>query len=250
MTVPGVSVIDVNHWQRLQIVNAVDQNGFPQGPLQKYLGAQWLGVRPFALARQDPTRPWIDLGPPPFFGTATHAAFVSNAVEVIRRSSQLTPDDGVMVDASPGALGNNSLGANDGWRTNNPVTGLPYAPNAVKRGDFARALTEFWADGPSSEMPPGHWNVVANDIADHPLTVKKIGGVGPVVDDLEWDVKVYFSLNAGLHEAACAAWGAKRDHDGSAAGCSAPFVTWPDLANPPIPAQPPIIRTACRGFRT
>jgi hypothetical protein len=46
------------------------------------------------------------------------------------------------------------------------------------------------------------------------LTVKKIGGVGPVVDDLEWDVKVYFALNAAVHEAACAAWGAKRAYDG------------------------------------
>lgn len=36
----GKTVVDVNHWQRLQIVNAVDQNGFPQGPVQGYLGAQ------------------------------------------------------------------------------------------------------------------------------------------------------------------------------------------------------------------
>jgi hypothetical protein len=34
------------------------------------------------------------------------------------------------------------------------------------------------------------------------------------VDDLEWDVKVYFSLNAALHDAACAAWSLKRYYDG------------------------------------
>jgi hypothetical protein len=84
----------------------------------------------------------------------------------------------------------------------------------VKRGDLARVLAEFWADGPSSETPPGHWNVLANYVADHPLTVKKIGGVGLVVDDLEWDVKVYFTLNAAVHEAACACWATKRYYDG------------------------------------
>ncbi len=213
--VPGITVRDVNRWQRLQIVNAIDQNDFPQGPIQNYLGAQWLGVRPFALARASSAKPWIDPGPPPYFGKATHAEFVSNNVEVIRYSSQLTPDDGVTLDISPGALGNNTLGANDGHgRPNNPANGSPYAPNIVKRGDFARALTEFWADGPSSETPPGHWNVIANNMSDHPLTVKRIGGVGPVVDDLEWDVKIYFTLNAALHEAACAAWSIKRYYDG------------------------------------
>src|SRR5258708_1074355 len=45
----GHTVTDINHWQRLQIGNAVDQNGFPAATIQNYLGAQWLGVRPFML---------------------------------------------------------------------------------------------------------------------------------------------------------------------------------------------------------
>jgi hypothetical protein len=211
----GHTVVDVNEWQRLQVVNSVDQNGFPQGPIQTYLGAQWLGVRPFALARTDPTKAWIDPGPPPRFGTATHTQFVNACVEVITRSSQLTPDDDVTMDISPGAYGNNSLGANDGQGTPlNPVSGQPYAPNIVKRGDFGRVMAEFWADGPSSETPPGHWNVLANYVSDHPLTVKKIGGIGSVVDDLEWDVKMYFAINAAVHEAGCACWSVKRVYVG------------------------------------
>ena len=209
---PGIEVTDVNRWQRLAIANAVDQNGFPQGPIQNYLGPQWLGVRPFALQRNDPTKPWIDPGPPPQLG---EAAFVSNVVEVIRRSSELTPDDGVTMNISPGAFGNNSLGANNGTgHPVNPATGLPYATNIVKRGDFARVLAEFWADGPSSETPPGHWNVLANHVSDNTNFVKRIGGNGPVLDSLEWDVKMYFALNASVHEAACAAWSLKRYYDG------------------------------------
>ncbi|TAL06940.1 MAG: hypothetical protein EPO07_01085 [Verrucomicrobia bacterium] len=211
----GPGLYDVNRWQPLSITNAVDQNGFPQGPIQKFLGSQWLGVRPFAPARTNSARPWIDPGPPPQLGGASDADFRSNVVEVIRRSSELTPDDGATIDLSPGTFGNNTLGANDGaGHTNNPATGLPYAANVVKRGDFVRVLAEFWADGPNSETPPGHWNVLANGVADNTNFVKRIGGTGPVVDDLEWDVKTYFALNAAVHDAACAAWSLKRYYDG------------------------------------
>jgi len=130
------------------------------------------------------------------------------------------------MDISPGAFGNNSLdfagNYGDGnfqiydghGHANNPVTGQPYAPNVVKRGDFSRVCAEFWADGPNSETPPGHWNVVANYVADNPLLEKRIGGTGPIVDNLEWDVKMYFAINAAVHEAGCACWAAKRAYDG------------------------------------
>lgn len=208
------TVVDVNVWQRLIVANAIDQNGFPQNPLQGYAGAPWLWVRPFALSRTDPDQLWIDPGPPPWLGTETDAEFKSNLVAVIRASSELTSEDGVMIDISPATVGNNTLGANDGQGyTINPVTGQPYAPNVVLRGDFTRALTEFWADGPSSETPPGHWNAVANHVSDD-MPVRRIGGTGPEVDRLEWDVKFYFALNGALHDAACAAWSVKRYYDG------------------------------------
>ena len=212
----GHTVSDINQWQRLHVVNGVDQHGFPTGPIQTYLGAQWLGVRPFALTRTDPALPWIDLeGLPPHLDGVGDAEFRSSVVEMIRKSSQLTPDDGVVVDISPTAFGNNTLGANDGTgHPVNPYTGLPYTNNLAKRGDFARVLAEFWADGPNSETPPGHWNVIANGVSDHTNFVKRIGGIGPVVDDLEWDVKLYFALNAAVHDAACAAWSLKRYYDG------------------------------------
>ncbi len=212
---PGTTVVDVNHWQPLAITNAVDQNGFPQGPIQNFVGAQWLGVRPYCLQRTNAALPWFDPGLQPHLNGTNDAQFRSEVVDVIRRSGQLTPDDGATLDISPGAFGNNTLGANDGTgRTNNPATGLPYSPNLVKRGDFARVLAEFWADGPNSETPPGHWNVMANSVADNTNFVKRIGGTGPVVDGLEWDVKTYFALNAAVHDAACAAWSLKRYYDG------------------------------------
>jgi hypothetical protein len=211
----GAIVVDVNRWQPLAIENALDQNGFPVGPVQKFLGSQCIHIRPFALARTNSTQPWFDPGPPPRLGGTKDAQFRAEIVEIIRRSSELDAEDGEWMDISPGHLGNNSLGANDGkGHTVNPATGQPYSSNMVKRADFARVLAEFWADGPHSETPPGHWNVLANNVSDHPAFNKRIGGAGTVVDDLEWDVKLYFALNAALHDAACAAWSLKRHYDG------------------------------------
>ena len=208
------TLLDVNQWQRLTVAGSIDQNGFPQNPLQGYLGAQWLWVRAFSLGRVDGDGPWIDPGPPPMLGTATHAEFLQNLVAVIRASSELTTADGVTVDISPASIGDNTLGANDGHGyTTNPVTGQPYVPNPVLRGDFTRALTEFWADGPSSETPPGHWNSIANHVSDD-MTSFRVGGTGPEVDRLEWDVKLYFALNGAVFDAGCAAWSVKRHYNG------------------------------------
>lgn len=213
--ISGTNVTDVNHWQPLAIANALDQNGNPTGPIQFFQGSQWMHVRTFALPRKDPQRPCIDPGPPPYLHGAGDSQFRAELVEIIRRSSELSPDDCVMADFSPGAIGNNTLGANDGTGHRlNPATGQSYAPNRMKRGDFARILAEFWADGPNSETPPGHWNVLANKVGDHPLFQKRLGGTGPVLDDLEWDVKLYFVLNGALHDAACAAWSIKCFYDG------------------------------------
>jgi hypothetical protein len=93
------------------------------------------------------------------------------------------------------------------------VTGLPYAPDLVLRADFQRAIAEFWADGPNSETPPGHWNVIANAVADATGFQFRLNGTGPVRDRLEWDVKMYFALNGAVHDAAIAAWGLKRFYD-------------------------------------
>ena len=46
-----------------------------------------------------------------------------------------------------------------------------------------RAATQFWADGPAFETPPGHWNVLANDVSDEleAAGALRIGATGPVL---------------------------------------------------------------------
>ena len=207
---------DPNRWQPLQLEQAVSQNGIPiDDTVQQALGPYWGHVAGFALPDVGEDGLPMDPGPPPRLGDpSTDQDFKDAAVEVLRLSGQLDPAQGVMVDISPASLGDNTLGTNDGHGYPvDPVTGEPYEPEVVNQGDFARALTEFWADGPKSETPPGHWNVVANTVSDSPGFEFRIGGTGPEVDRLEWDVKMYFALNGAVHDSAVAAWGTKGYYD-------------------------------------
>ncbi len=205
-----------NRWQPLAFDVAMTQNGQVADQVQTFVGPHWGYVFPFALmgAFAQGVYSDFDPGPPPLLGGTGDSAFKQNNLEVIRFSSRLDVTLADSIDLSPGARGNNPLGTNDGvGRATNPATGQPYAANPVNHGDYGRVVAEFWADGPQSETPPGHWNVLANEVADHPDFEKRIGGVGPVVGDLEWEVKLYFALNAAVHDAAVAAWGAKARYD-------------------------------------
>jgi hypothetical protein len=211
---PGTKMSDPNSWQPLALTRIVAQNGIPQpGGVQSFVGPHWGHVQAFALPASDAGVP-IDPGAPPKLDGDAGPGYKRDALTVISRSADLDPENGVSLDIGPGAQGGNSLGANDGHGHDvNPATGKPYAPNVVLRGDYARALAEYWADGPRSETPPGHWNSVANEVSDSLGLARKIGGRGPEVDRLEWDVKLYLALNGAVHDAAVAAWGLKGHYD-------------------------------------
>jgi len=213
---PGTKLVDPNRWQPLQIEHMISQNGIPvTNGVQQAVGPQWGHVKGFGIPDGGPLGVPMDPGPPPRLGDpATDQAYKDQAIEVIRASSRLDPAQGVVIDISPAARGDNALGTNDGrGRSLNPVTGQPYQPELVNQGDFARALAEFWADGPNSETPPGHWNVIANTVSDQLGSNLRIGGKGAAVDRLEWDVKLYLALNGAVHDAAIAAWGLKGRYD-------------------------------------
>lgn len=213
---PGTNVTDPDEWQILNLAQAETQNGIVlDAGLQGYIGSNWGLVEPFALGEPIGTYTYLDAGDPPSVDDADMTAWV---MDVLRKHALHDPSDSDMMDISPGAYGDNPLGTNDGvGHALNPVTGLPYAPNVVKVSDFSRVLSEFWADGPKSETPPGHWNVLANDVADTMEaagTPLRLGGDGDALDRLAWDVHLYLALNGAVHDAAIVAWGLKREHLG------------------------------------
>lgn len=216
-----LKIIDVNFWQPMSLDFNVDQAGNPI-PVNTVppLTLHWGRLPPFALTAADrsPTKRgvYLDPGAPPRFGGAGHNAFVKSMVEVIEFSSWLDPKDSARLDISPNSLGRSSLGTNEnrGYK-NNPVTGTIYPQQSVKRGDYARVLAEFWADGPQSETPPGHWNTMANDVVAQPTFKRQWMGKGGELSPLEWDVKMYLTLNGGLYDASITAWGLKGYYQGS-----------------------------------
>lgn len=212
---PGTVMLDPNRWQPLQLEVMISQNGIlVEDASQEFIDPHWGHVTGFALTDGGPEGLPIDPGPPPYLGDpASDQAFKDAAVEVISYSSQLDPGNDAVIDISPASLGNSPLGTNDGLGyPTNPVTGQPYRPNVVNRADFGRALAEFWADGPDSETPPGHWNTLANSLSDD-LDEFLISGEVAVSDRLEWDVKLYLALNGAVHDGAIAAWGSKGYYD-------------------------------------
>ena len=224
---PGTVMNDPNRWQQLHFLGQrLDQFGTPIAEsTQKHLSPYWGDVAPFALTAADRSANgvYLDQGLPPGIGRPDEDKFKQDAMLLIRLSSQLDPNDGEMIDISPATRGNtpDALFTESydqvGYAVN-PYTGQPYEPEMVKRGDFGRIMAEFWADGPRSTAPPGHWNEIRNDVTDKMELLgipKRLGGAGPVVSDLEWDVKSMLALNGGLHDAAVAAWNHKGAYDSS-----------------------------------
>jgi uncharacterized protein DUF6851 len=225
---PGTTMNDPNRWQPLHFLgNRIDQFGRPiLESTQRHLTPYWGQVSPFAMtaANRGSNGVYHDQGMPPGLNDRPdETRFKQDALTLIRLSAQLDPNDGVMIDISPATRGNTpnapfTESYDQSGYSVNPYTGLPYEAELVKRGDFGRLIAEFWADGPRSTAPPGHWNEIRNDVTDKMEAsgiAKRIAGAGPAVSDLEWDVKSMFALNGALHDAAIAAWNHKGVYDSS-----------------------------------
>ncbi len=232
---------DWNSWQPISLSESIDQSGNLVSDTPPFLSPEWGNVLPFSLTDGDASiqtragdtyKVYFDPGKPPLLGTSTSDFYQWNFALVAAWSAHLDPADDVLIDISPRSIGNNPAfpaaatvaeyeqfyqfenggDASRGYDVN-PVTGEPYAPQMVKRADYARVLAEFWADGPDSETPPGHWFVLMNDIFDHPEFERRFQGEGELIGPLEWDVKAYFALGGTMHDAAISAWGIKGYYD-------------------------------------
>ena len=172
---PGHSGFDPNHWQPLRVPTGevVSEDGFPlidpADPAsyhdQTFVTPHWGAVTPFALTSGDQFRP----PPPPQMG--------SSAPYTDALGQTMTNDEAYR-------------------KQFNQV--LEYSANLT---DYHKCIAEYWADGPRTETPPGHWNALAHGISQRDRHT---------LDD---DVKLYFALNGAIFDASIAAWEAKRAYD-------------------------------------
>ena len=88
-----------------------------------------------------------------------------------------------------------------------------YQKNVNEVLQFSAALdatsklnVEYWADGPASELPPGHWGLFAQFVSHH-----RLGRDNNTIDE---DVKMFFAMHNASFDAGIVAWHVKRKYDG------------------------------------
>ena len=72
---------------------------------------------------------------------------------------------------------------------------------SARLSDREKVIAEYWADGPNSELPPGHWCLLAG-------VVSRRDG-----HDLDADVVMFFALANALLDAGIECWHIKRTFD-------------------------------------
>ncbi len=235
-----IQLVDPNRWQPLTFETFVDQSGnLIAGTTPKFLSPEWGNVSGFALTSKSKTTytrdgdtyiVYHDPGTPPkITNEDSQEAYKWGFDLVSQWGAQLDATDNIMWDISPKRIGNvaeypESLeeykafylpdgGTLQAGHSVNPITGLPYESQIVPRGDYARVLAEFWADGPDSETPPGHWFAIIDYVMDHPLFEAKFMGTEVFEERIEYDVKTYFALGAAMHDVAISSWSIKGWYD-------------------------------------
>lgn len=245
---PGTNnIVDPNKWQPIQFadISFLGQGVgpvFQPGGIPDFVTPEWGQVYSFAIEDKDLTTYMVegeeymvyhDPGPPSLFDSLdirNNEGYKWGFELTAKWSSHHNPNDGIIWDISPNSIGNIQMDdfpktleeyknfyLKDGGDVGsgyllNPITNNPYTPQMVPRGDYSRVLAEFWADGPESETPPGHWFVILNYVNDHPQNPKLYKGT-EAMSNLEWDIKSYFSLGGAVHDAAISAWGIKGYYD-------------------------------------
>lgn len=69
--------------------------------------------------------------------------------------------------------------------------------------DEGKVIAEYWADGPGSVLPPGHWQLFGRTISERDG------------HDLDQDVKMFFMLGNAVFDAGIACWDCKRSFNTS-----------------------------------
>ena len=73
-----------------------------------------------------------------------------------------------------------------------------------------KVIAEFWADGPKSWLPPGHWCALALYVSERGFVVPQSDG-SPLNKPfgIDQDAKMFFALTNAIADAAIATWEAK-----------------------------------------
>lgn len=172
---PGDAAFDPNHWQPLRV---------PTGALTDEAGVP--------ITDNDDPSTYVDqIALTPHWGDVDAFALLSN--------DQSRPDAPPQLgDTSDYVDGNGVETTGDQAYRDQVTEVLDVSANLTTE---QKVIAEFWADGPRTESPPGHWNQIAQDIALRE---------GHGIDE---DAQLFFALNAAVFDAGIATWEAKYAYD-------------------------------------
>ncbi len=172
----GGPAFDPARWQPLRVPNGKATDPATGLPVaidadpstfndQKFLTPHWGAVTPFSLAWGGELRP----PPPPVPGSAAPYTDAMGVTTTGGEAYRIQAEEIVRLTA-----------------------GLT---------ERQKVIAEYWADGPDSVTPPGHWNEIAADLSHR---------YRYTIDE---DVKLFFALNGALMDSAIACWESKRFYD-------------------------------------
>ncbi|MCB1634146.1 MAG: hypothetical protein KDI51_06110, partial [Xanthomonadales bacterium] len=171
----GNAGFNPNHWQPLRVPTGtvVDETGLPvidpNDPSsftdQKFLTPHWGAVDAFAVANPR------DLLPPAPPQRGSDRPYIDSL-------GQLMTED-------------------EAWNAQFDEV-LAFSAGLT---DEQKVIAEFWADGPRSETPPGHWNQLAQGVSVRDQ------------HDIGQDARMFLALNAAVMDAGIVTWYTKRVFD-------------------------------------
>ncbi|GAM27166.1 hypothetical protein SAMD00019534_103410, partial [Acytostelium subglobosum LB1] len=82
----------------------------------------------------------------------------------------------------------------------------------INMTDEQKVIAEYFADGPQSVLPPGHWFLFSIYVSERDQ------------NNLRDDIKMFFMLGNAVHDAAIACWDTKRFYDNSRPATLIPFL--------------------------
>ena len=171
----------------------------PANPLMGFC-TPLLAVCPAPDPFIDPARPWPNVVDPNHwqplvYDTHARQTFVGAHWERVTPFALTSADqfDSHLVVPPP------DLMRNPGQYQNNVNQMIQFSRDL---DDTSKFIVEYWADGPDSELPPGHWGRFAQYVSERDQ------------HSIDQDVKMFFAMHNASFDASIVAWHIKRKYNG------------------------------------
>ena len=173
----------------------------PTNPLMGYctpLLASCPGWPDFFDPYIDPLLPWPNVADPSHYQPLVFSSHARQTF-VAAHWGRVTPFALSSADQFDPVIPPPDYGKNHGHYQNNVNEMIKFSRNL---DESSKLIVEYWADGPDSEFPPGHWGLFAQFVARRDLHT------------IDQDAKMFFAMHNASFDAGIVGWHIKRKYNG------------------------------------